>query len=286
MVHHVLPSGYVALLLKKMLKVPYIVFFHGTDLALAARNAWKRKMTKKIINGAEKIIFNSEYKKRKFLSLFEDYAGKSVVSYPCPADIFLQPVSLPEIESLRSSLALEGRKVLISVGRFVEGKGFPHLIRLLPSIAEKVSDLCWVLIGEGQKKAEMMDMIQKNNLQSIVRYAGEVSNVELPKYFALANVFALLTHADEGMEEGFGLAFLEAAAGGLPVVAGRSGGVPEAVLHSETGLLVDVQNSEQVIEAIVLLLNNRDYARRLGEAARERILTEFNFKHQIESVFE
>src|SRR5690606_19476475 len=105
---------------------------------------------------------------------------------------------------------------------------------------------------------------------------------DLKQYYYLADLFVLLTHPDEGREEGLGLVFLEAAAAGLPAVAGRSGGVEEAVLHAETGLVVDLYHGDTgVIESVVTMLKNEEYASSLGMRAKARIESQFVWKNQV-----
>jgi len=124
-------------------------------------------------------------------------------------------------------------------------------------------------------------MIKKNNLQNVVRFLEVIPSVILPRYYQLADLFVLLTHADESREEGWGTVFLEAAASGLAVVAGRSGGVAEAVEHQVTGLVVDVYKTEEVKAAILELFNNPERARQMGEAGRSRVLREFTWEKQL-----
>lgn len=281
-INHVLPVGYVGWLVKKLLHIPYIIFSHGTDVLLGTRNAWKKSMMRRVVSGSEQIIFNSESLKRRFLRVFPDLEKQCSVLYPCPDIDILTAPDQKELENMRHTLALEGKKVVLSVARFDEGKGFPHLIRAIEQLLKKEPHLVWVLIGDGPKRKQILDFIQKNSLQNVVRYVGEIPHKELKIYYYLADVFALCTHPDEGREEGLGLVFLEAAAAGLPVVAGRSGGVDEAVVHTVTGLLVDnVQNTGSVVEALEAILSNEDYRKRLGEQARMRIETDFKFENQL-----
>ena len=126
-----------------------------------------------------------------------------------------------------------------------------------------------------------MDLVQKYSLQNIVRYLGEVPYQNLPLYYQSADLFVLLTHKDEQSEEGWGTVFLEAGASGLPVVAGRVGGVEEVVANLQTGLLVDIYQDAGVISAVVELLHNEEYAKKMGAAGRERAQKEFNWDNQI-----
>ena len=282
MVHHVLPVGYAASIASKVTKVPFLLFSHGTDLLAASKSPWKKKRIAGVSAKASKIIFNSESLRNRYIQLFPQFESSTLVMYPCPEKTFLTPPETAVIEELKNTYALHGKQVMLTVSRFDEGKGFPHLLRMMPKILEQVPHLVWMLIGDGPKKEYMLGQIQKNNLQNIVRYVGEVPHEDLKKFYYLADLFVLLTHPDEGREEGLGLVFLEAAAAGLPVVAGKSGGVEEAVIHTETGLVVDLYHGDpSVIENIVAMLKNHEYAEELGQHAQDRIKTEFVWEHQV-----
>ncbi len=279
-VHHALPAGYVAYLIKKFKHIPYVIFFHGTDLTVGVKN--KKHKLKKVCLGADKIIVNSEFMKHQFMAQFEDIKKEITVIYPCPDQIFFNRVSEADIKKLKSQLALEGKKVIITVARMTEGKGYPHLIRLLPKILEKVPNLVWLMIGDGPKKDQIIKSIQKNYLQNVTRFIGFVPYTELPKYYQLADAFVLLTHSDDTSgQEAWGTSFIEAAASGLPAIAGRSGGVEEAVQNMVTGLLVDVYQDQTIVSAISELLRESAFAKQMGAAGRERAMNEFVWEKQL-----
>lgn len=281
--NHVLPVGYVAKMIKKIYKIPFIVCFHGTDFVFAMKNNWKKKMTMKILNTADLLVFNSESLKKRFLEKLESFENKSIVLYPCPTkDMFIKP-NEEELNILKKNFALEGKKVILTISRFDEGKGLPHLAMVMKNIIEKKTNLVWLIIGDGKKKEELMNYIQKNKMQNIVRYLGEIPHKDLKKYYYLADLFVLLTHPDKiREEEGLGMVFLEASACQIPIIAGRSGGVEEAVIHAHTGLVFDVYQEKPIIEKSILdLLENRDYALRLAENARKRIESDFKWENQL-----
>ena len=282
LLHHVLPVGYAALIACWIKKIPFIIFSHGTDIAAASRRPWKRLMVKMVCRSAEQIVMNSESLKRRFLIKFGQFRTKIAVVYPCPNKIFSEPVPATQINDIANRLAIGGRKVILSVARMVDGKGFPHMVRVIKEVADQVPNITWLIIGTGPKLAEIIDLVQKNSLQNIVRFVGEIPHSDLPNYFQASTLFALLTHPDNGQEEGLGLVFLEAAASGLPCIAGKSGGVEEAVVNGQTGFVFDVyQNQKSISEGIVSLLTNESLAKRLGQAGKERILAEFNWKNQL-----
>lgn len=285
LVNHVLPLGYAAWIVKKRKKIPFIIISHGTDIVYATQNKWKRYWLKKIVKDSEQIIFNSESLKRRFLERLPEFEHKCTVMYPCPDEAFKIPPPLEKIETLRRTLALQGKKVILSVGRLDEGKGFPHLIRALDDILKREPHTVWILVGDGPKREEVLKEIQDRSLQNVVRFVGPVPHAELAVYYYVADLFVLLTHPDHGREEGLGLVFLEAAAARLAIVAGKSGGVDEAVINGETGVVLDVYHeARKVIDAICQMLSNEEERKKFGEAGRARIDAIFDWKIQMEKL--
>ncbi len=280
-IHHILPMGYVAMLIKWFLRKPYLIFSHGTDIAAASRKPWKRMMVRKICKNSAQIICNSESLKRRFLFRFSEYQNKTTVVYPCPDEMFFNLVPGADT-TITDKLAISGRKTIISVARMVDGKGFPHLVQVMKKVADRVPTVAWLIIGTGPKLPEVIELIQKNSLQNIVRFIGEIAHDELPAYFQASTIFTLLTHPDNGQEEGLGLVFLEAAAAGLPCLAGKSGGVEEAVVNGQTGLVFDVyQNQAGIVDALVNWLENPSIAKQMGLAGQARMRAEFNWPKQV-----
>ena len=285
MIQHVLPVGYAGIRMKRSKKIPFLLFSHGTDLVAGTATKWKKKMMTKVSTAAEQIVFNSESLKRRYLRVLPQFEDKSLVLYPCPNPGFLKAPAEDEIEELRTRYALQGKQVMLSISRLADGKGFPHLVRMMPEILKNAPHLVWIIVGDGPKKTLVLKEIQKHNLQNVVRFVGHMPHADLKKYYYLADLFVLLTHPDEGREEGLGLVFLEAAAAGIPVVAGRSGGVEEAVLHEKTGLVLDLQRQAMVIPtAIGDLLKNSERAKEFGENAKARIRSDFQWEYQIDKL--
>ena len=142
-VHHVLPAGTVAYMLKRFMKVPYLLFSHGTDMVAASKQPRKKKLVNKICANAEQIILNSQNLQERFLALFPDHKEQCTVVYPAPDKNFLTPPKLEDVERLKRQYALEGKKVLLTISRFAEGKGFPHLIHIVFSPISIAIILCF-----------------------------------------------------------------------------------------------------------------------------------------------
>lgn len=274
-----------ACFMQKFFHKPYLIFSHGADIKFASASRYRLYRLSRVAKYAEQVVVDSEFIKSHWLRFLPQLASKITVVYPCPdIDLFTAP-SEEELKILRGQYALEGKRVILTVSKLTDGKGIPHLLRIIPEILKSVPNLVWILIGDGPKKKSVIEMIQKNDMQNIVRFLGEVPHKDLKKFYYLAELFVLLTHPDEGKEEGVGMVFLEAAACGLPVVAGKSGGVPEAVHHAETGILVDIyRGDELLIKEIIDLLQNTAYLRQLGEQARLRVQYDFRWENQFAKI--
>ncbi len=280
-VHHVLPIGYVALLLKWFWKIPFVVFYHGTDVQRALSSWRKHRLLGWVAKRGEINVFDSEFLRRKFIHAFPELADQSIVLSPCPDPLFLLPPSSDTLDDLRDRYALRGKKVILSVGRFVDGKGFPHVLRVFSKLLETIPNAVWVVVGDGPKREILVKKAEEMSIQHAVRFVGKIPHKELPAFYGIADLFLLLTHPDEGYEEGFGLIFLEAAAAGVPVVAGRSGGVEEAVIHNETGFVVDAHMDKEIVNACLTLLTNPTEAERMKRRAYERIISDFQWSNRV-----
>ncbi len=279
-IHQVLPCGYLAWLMWKIKKVPYIIFLHGSDVAVGTRNNWKKSLFSFVLRHARKVVVNSHFLENRIKQRIEN-VGPLAVLYPCPSDQFLQKIPAEQLAALKNKLALRGKKIVLTVSRMVDGKGYPHVVRLLSTICREVPNLVWIFIGDGPKKQMIVDLVQRYNLQNVVRFLGALPNDDLPKYYQLADLFVLLSHQDEEAEESWGSVFLEASASGIPIIAGRVGGVEEAVENMRTGIVVDVYQGKAVVNSITSLLNNEQFAAELGRNGRERVLREFRWETQI-----
>jgi phosphatidylinositol alpha-1,6-mannosyltransferase len=170
---------------------------------------------------------------------------------------------------------------VIAVARLVPEhayKGVDTLLRAWPAVRRAVPHAKLTIVGDGPDRLRLEREAARLNLNGSVRFAGRLDDGELALAYVEAALFALPVRtsiARRPQGEGFGLAFLEASAAGLPVVAGAGGAIPELVKHGETGLLVDPNDPDQVAGAIVRLLRDPELAGRMGRNARKRALDFF-----------
>ena len=169
---------------------------------------------------------------------------------------------------------LDGRRVIVSVGRLVHRKGQDELVKAMPKILEQFPDAILLFVGEGPIKQMLFNSAKQLGVLPKVVFAGRVSHHDLPDYICLGEIFAMPVRSRfSGLEvEGLGIVYLEASACGLPVIVGNSGGAVDAVLDKKTGLLVDGTKSDQIADAICELLANPERAKQMGAAGRDWVI--------------
>ncbi|HVV30549.1 MAG TPA: glycosyltransferase family 4 protein [Mycobacteriales bacterium] len=157
---------------------------------------------------------------------------------------------------VRSRHGLTGRPVVVCVSRLVARKGQDALIRALPAIRRRVPDAALLLVGGGPYRSTLERLVREHDVAEHVVLTGSVPQEELAAHYAAGDVFAMPCRSrGGGLEvEGLGIVYLEASATGLPVVAGDSGGAPDAVLPGETGEVVDGRDVAAVAAAVGGLL--------------------------------
>ena len=179
-----------------------------------------------------------------------------------------------DASALRESLGIAKKKVIVSVGRLVHRKGQDHLIESMPEILKSVPDGHLLLIGEGPYRDHLQKLVDKHNLQSSVTFIGRIQYKDLPLYLCAGDIFAMPSRSRlMGLEvEGLGIVYLEASSCGLPVVAGNSGGAPDAVVQNKTGLVVDGTDNNQIAAAAIELLTNSTESQLMGVTGRQWIV--------------
>ena len=250
---------------------PYVVAAHGFDYWLSTVPVAHAVMDRMTSRASRVVVMCSRFVARRVRTAVASDVPVSVL-YP-GADLERFRPDLPTGD-LRERHALVDRPVVVCVSRLVARKGQDVLIRAMRPILRRVPEAALVLVGGGPREEALRRMAEALP-RGVVVFAGEVPEEELPRYYALGDVFAMpCRNRLGGMEvEGWGNVFVEAAACGRPIVVGDSGGAPETVAHGETGLLVDGRDVGGVADAVASLLEDPAYARRLGKAGRARVET-------------
>lgn len=185
-----------------------------------------------------------------------------------------------DASQLRSELGLTEKKVIVSVGRLVHRKGQDVLIEAMPAIIKEVPEAHILMIGEGPYRSYLENRVKALGLQERVTFIGRLQYADLPRYICAGDLFVMPSRSRlAGLEvEGLGIVYLEASACGLPVIAGISGGAPDAVLEGETGLVVDGRRKADVAAAVVELLLDSDRSKAMGIRGRQWIIREWRWE--------
>jgi phosphatidyl-myo-inositol dimannoside synthase len=180
---------------------------------------------------------------------------------------------------LRTALGLAERPVVVCVSRLMPRKGQDMLIRALPAIQQSAPDTALLLVGGGPYRNRLESLVADAGLASSVVFTGTVAADSLPAHYGAGDVFAMPCRTRLGGVdvEGLGIVYLEASACGLPVVAGDSGGAPDAVLDGETGYVVDGSSVDAVASRVSALLSDRTQRDRMGSRGREWVAGQWSW---------
>ena len=236
-----------------------------------------RSVLRRIGEDTDVVTFVSRYTRSRFASAFGRAASLEYLPPGVDTDRFHpDPVGRA---ALRERYALGERPTVVCLSRLVPRKGQDVLIKALPSIRRRVEDAALVIVGGGPYLETLRGLADDCDVAEHVTFTGAVPGDELPTHHAMADVFAMPCRTrGGGMDvEGLGIVFLEASASGVPVIAGDSGGAPEAVRHNETGLVIDGGSVDEVAEAVTELLTDRDRAAAMGAAGRQWVTSQWRW---------
>jgi phosphatidyl-myo-inositol dimannoside synthase len=236
-----------------------------------------RSVLRRIGADTDVVTFVSRYTRSRFAPAFGPTASLEYLPPGVDTDRF-RPDPAGRA-ALRDRYRLGERPTVVCLSRLVPRKGQDMLIKALPSIRRRVDGAALVIVGGGPYLEALRALAQRCGVADDVTFTGGVPGGELPAHHALADVFAMPCRTrGGGMDvEGLGIVFLEASATGVPVIAGESGGAPEAVQHNKTGLVVDGRSVDRVADAVTELLVDRDRAAAMGAAGREWVTSEWRW---------
>lgn len=250
--HYIFPTGLLALIAKKMWKIPYVVTAHGGDLdQMPSKSNWVKKMTTSILKNANEVIVVGEALKENVRSLYPVPSNRiHVISMGVDTEVFrIRP------DADFDGLVPPGKNpVFLYVGNIIKAKGLVELLDAFKAVRSVYPDASLYLIGSQKDKEfaeELQNKIHLDNLPSVY-FKDPLPQSEVAKWMNAADVLVLPSHI-----EGFGLVALEAMAAGLPVVGSRVGGL-EYLLADGRGLLFERGDSQMLAEQLLAALNNSE----------------------------
>ncbi|MFA5000254.1 MAG: glycosyltransferase family 4 protein [Patescibacteria group bacterium] len=280
LVGQILPLGTITWILSLFRPLKYAVILHGLDFSAALRVPRKRFLARLILKRADKIICANSYTADKVKEFYSGAAEKiSVVNPGVPAGV--PQAADGELAELRNKHGLNDKIVLFSLGRLVRRKGFDQVIQALTALAaEGFDNLAYCLAGRGVDEAYLRSLVPAEMIDKII-FLGELTEKEKWQWLELSDIFAMPARDLDGDFEGFGIVYLEANLCGKPVIAGRAGGVADAVVDDQTGIIVDPEDLNDLKAGIRRLAADPELRKTLGEQGRSRALNEFNWEKQV-----
>ena len=256
---------------------PYGVVLHGAEVTIPARLPGVRPHLRRVLRGAQLVVSAGQYA----LDEANRCAGRELPAVVVPPGVDtnrIRPLSdEARLEARREFGVAEDALLLVSVSRLVPRKGMHRLVRAAGALQSEFAGLEVLIGGTGRERRRLESLIEE--CEAPIRLLGRVPDEQLAKLYGAADVMAMLCADRLGgwEQEGFGIVFLEAAAAGVPQVAGDSGGAREAVVDGVTGLVVSPSNLEGSIVALRSLLADAEARRSFGMAARDRAVAEFDY---------
>lgn len=264
-------------LAKRILKVPYLILIHGTDLneyfyRFTRMDRWASRI---VLKNAAQIIVNSRATKR----LVEEHSYSSEKIYIIHPGVNIAVFNETNMcEEIKKKYNLEGKKVLLSISRLVPKKNHVSVLKALPEVIKHTPNLMYLIVGKGAEEEMIKRVIDELKLQGVVKLLDYVEPQFIAPYYYACDVFVMPSKTVDVDYESFGIVYVEANACGKPVIGGKSGGVEDAVIDGITGLLVDPENIDEISDTIIRLLNDETLASRLGANGRRRVEKELNWR--------
>ena len=290
-------SGYKLLktFKKQKKKEPFIQTIHGVladeyikatqrgiptiQTKLANIVMWKlSKLEKQAAEKANIIITISKYTQNKIIQLYEIEKEKIRI---VPNGVDIQKFKpLKNQSTIKRQIGINNRQCVLFVGRLIPRKGLSFLVQAAKHIIKEKEQTAFVIVGDGPQKNQLIAYLEKNRIRKNFIFLGDIKDEILPLIYNCAEVFVF-----PSVQEGQGIALLEAQAVSKPVITFNTGGVRETILNQETGLLVE-PNSKELANAIIKLLKNEEMRNKMGKKGREFVSKNFSWEKSAKKLLE
>ena len=263
------------LVLSYLLPVEFFIYLHGDDVLCPQKNPVFRWLFEWTLQRNKVIVCNSTFTGNYLKENFRVDSPTQTINPTVRPEKFGN-VNLEELNTLGSQIRSkyqisEEAIVILSVGRLVRRKGFDRTIEHLSTLLAEGIDIYYIICGKGGMESELKELAANLDVASRVIFAGYVPDEKLASYYAACDLFSMLTFFDRKDKsiEGFGIVYLEAGYFGKPVIASRTGGVQDAVIHGENGLLVDPNATDKTLGTLRELCTDEELREQLGRKGKE-----------------
>jgi len=262
------PLGLLAKSLRKAGAKHIVALTHGHEVWWARMPLFSAAL-RRIGAQADQMTYLGEFTRGAVANVLLREDHSKLVHLPPGVDLTRFTPGIKSVE-LQKKWGIDDAPVIVSIGRLVARKGSDQLIKAMPDVLQRFPKSKLLLVGTGNYQKRLEKLVRNLKVQDSVIFAGRVEHELLPDYYRLGDIFAAPCRSRYGgLEvEGLGIVYLEASACGVPVIAGKSGGAPDAVLDGKTGLLVNGRDHREVGAAVIKLLSDQPLRQQMGANGR------------------
>ncbi len=288
------PSAYTAKWAHERVGTKYGVLVHGGDilkeLHAIHHSAWARRTLKALFGSAVAVVANSQWTREQAQKVLRELGLDPLAEHVRVVPLGTDPEQFrPGLDTreVRARYRLNGDLWVLTVARLEPYKGVDTVLKAVAQLRKQNIDVHYLVIGTGKEKDAYKKLAADLKIADAIRFVGTVPEADLPALYNTASVYLGISRRADGTRvEGFGISLAEASACGLPVVAGKSGGLAEAVRDGETGFVVEPDAPEAVADVLGRLLSDQLLSRRLGQGGRKAVETYFNWDRVIRDLRE
>ena len=268
-------------------RTPYALVLHGAELAIPGKIPILKSFLANTLKKASLVICAGNYPAEEAERIAKQSLPLAIIPPGVDVERF-RPATPLEKEKIRKDLEIPNTSpVLLTVTRLVPRKGVDILIKAVKILKKDYPELLLLIAGSGRDLQRLKGLAKDS--KETIRFLGEISEAALPDLYRASDIFCMPCRSRWGglEQEGFGIVFLEAAASGIPQIAGKSGGSADAVLNNETGLVINnPKDPRQLAQSIEKLLKDSEKLKRMGLDARKRTEDYFSYDQLSKSLID
>jgi phosphatidylinositol alpha-1,6-mannosyltransferase len=266
--------------------LPLICYVHGEDIEAAATSRELTWLVNRVLSNSNQLICNSKNTSSILTNNWTVDVKKIAILNPgCDATNFIP--AKPSVFT-KYKLGWKNRKVILTVGRLQKRKGQDMLIKALPAIKKAVPDVLYAILGGGDEKPLLENLVQNLHLQDHVIFMTDVDDNTMLQCYQQCDLFILPNRTVNQDIEGFGMVLVEAQSCGKTVIAGNSGGTKETMIENKTGFIIDCSHPEPIANKLIKLLKHPDKLLELGKQGRKHVVKNLDWqahKEKAEKLF-
>lgn len=275
------PEGLVSVMVKKLLRIPFVAYCHGEEVTQIDYRRFQPKMRDLVYKSADAVVAANAFACANLIRIGVPENMIFTITPGVDTSTFAPRAADP---ALMTKFDLSGKVVLLSVSRLVERKGHSQVLKALGRVRDVVPEFHYLIVGDGPEREKIEHLIAELGLEPHVSMVGKVLATELTDFYNLCDLFVLANRDIDGDLEGFGMVFLEANACAKAVLGGRTGGTSEAVIENSTGLLVDPESIDEIASALKTLMSQPELRKRFGANGLQRARADFAWPKRAEQL--